>query len=150
MKDTPDVDAVAYDGQPGNPMIPEGRMVVPVEFARQLERERDEARNEAERFRDNAIRISVGGDGTKRITDRFSWEEQLIAERDQLKKWKEEAISVMPPMQEIGEEIGVGFGQTIHDKILPELIRRREAKDRSRERAEAFLRTIGKWEESES
>jgi post-segregation antitoxin (ccd killing protein) len=60
-------------------------------------------------------------------------EEQLIAERDQLKKWKEEAISVMPPMQEIGEEIGVGFGQTIHDKILPELIRRREAKDRSRE-----------------
>lgn len=76
MKDTPDVDAVAYDGQPGNPMIPEGRMVVPVEFACQLERERDEARNEAERFRDNAIRISVGGDGTKRITDRFSWEEQ--------------------------------------------------------------------------
>jgi hypothetical protein len=41
---------------------------------------------------------------------------------NQLKKWKEEAISVMPPMQEIGEEIGVGFGQTIHDKILPELM----------------------------
>jgi hypothetical protein len=58
---------------------------------------------------------------------------RLERERDQLKIWKEGAISVMPPIQEIGEEIGVVFGQTIHDKILPELIRRREAIERARE-----------------
>ena len=103
-------------------------------FARRLERERDEARKEALMWKanhDNQVElksiISKRGD----LKDRAPRVEKLIAERDQLKKWKEEAISVMPPMQEIGEEIGVGFGQTIHDKILPELIRRREAKDRS-------------------
>lgn len=58
---------------------------------------------------------------------------RLERERDELKIWKEGAISVMPPIQEIGEEIGVVFGQTIHDKIIPELIRRRDAKNRSRE-----------------
>ena len=89
MTDTPETDGIEFKAQLG--MMPPYD-TVPAEFARRLERERDE-----------------------------------------LKIWKEGAISVMPPIQEIGEEIGVGFGQTIHDKIIPELIRRREAKDRSRE-----------------
>jgi hypothetical protein len=58
---------------------------------------------------------------------------KLERERDQLQRWKEEAISAMPPIQEIGEEIGVVFGQPIHDKILPELIRRRETLERATE-----------------
>jgi hypothetical protein len=89
MNDTPETDGIEFKAQIG--MMPPYD-TVPAEFARRLERERDE-----------------------------------------LKRWKEGAISVMPHIQEIGEEIGVGFGQTIHDKIIPELIRRRDAKNRSRE-----------------
>jgi uncharacterized protein YacL (UPF0231 family) len=58
--------------------------------------------------------------GWKRIARR------LERERDELRRWKTEALTVMPPYQEIGQEIGVTFGDSIHDKILPELIRRRE------------------------
>ena len=89
MTDTPETDGIEFKTQPG--MMPPFD-TVPAEFARRLERERDE-----------------------------------------LKIWKEGAISAMPPMQEIGEEIGVVFGQTIRDKILPELIRRREELERARE-----------------
>jgi hypothetical protein len=89
MSDTPETDGLEFKVQLG--MMPPYD-TVPAEFARRLERE-----------------------------------------RDQLKIWKEGAISVMPPIQEIGEEIGVVFGQTIHDKILPELIRRREELERARE-----------------
>lgn len=32
--------------------------------------------------------------------------------------WKESMLSVMPPMQEIGNELGVLLGDSIHDKIL--------------------------------
>jgi hypothetical protein len=111
-------------------------VLVPAEFARRLERERDEARKDAAMWKanhDNQVElksiISKRGD----LKDRAPRVEKLIAERDELKIWKEGAISAMPPMQEIGEEIGVVFGQTIHDKILPELIRRREAIERARE-----------------
>jgi chaperonin cofactor prefoldin len=65
-------------------------------------------------------------------TEWFEFARRLERERDELKRWKE-AVSVMPPMQEIGKEIGVVFGQTIHDKILPELIRRRETLERATE-----------------
>ncbi len=57
----------------------------------------------------------------------------LLSERDNLRRWKAEALSVMPPLQEIGQEIGVTFGQAIHDKILPELIRRRGEIERLRQ-----------------
>lgn len=40
-------------------------------------------------------------------------------ERDELAQWKESAMSVSPPLQEIARELGVGLGQSIHDKILP-------------------------------
>jgi len=58
--------------------------------------------------------------GWKRIARR------LERERDELRRWKTEALTVMPPYQEIGQEIGVTLGSSIHDKILPELVRRRE------------------------
>ena len=43
----------------------------------------------------------------------------LTAEITALSEWKESAIAVMPPMQEIGREIGVKWGDSVHDKILP-------------------------------
>lgn len=58
------------------------------------------------------------------VTKEFA--RSLERERNELRRWKAEALSVMPPLQEIGQEIGVPFGQSIHDKILPELVRRRE------------------------
>lgn len=36
---TPRTDKEVYDSQPGNPMCPEGKFVVGVEFARNLEKE---------------------------------------------------------------------------------------------------------------
>lgn len=42
-----------------------------------------------------------------------------LAERDGLQQWKESAMSVTPPMQEIGRALGVRLGSSIHDKILP-------------------------------
>lgn len=50
--------------------------------------------------------------------------EQTIAdlrrENAELTQWKESAISVFPPVQEIAKELGnVGLGESIHDKILP-------------------------------
>jgi hypothetical protein len=36
-----------------------------------------------------------------------------------LANWKAEAIATMPPFQEIGKALGVGLGQSVHDKILP-------------------------------
>jgi hypothetical protein len=41
----PRTDAVAYDSQPGNPMVPNGCAVVPANFARELERELIELRD---------------------------------------------------------------------------------------------------------
>lgn len=49
--------------------------------------------------------------------------EQELAD---LRRWKAEALAVLPDFQEIGREIGVTLGDSVTDKILPELIRRRE------------------------
>lgn len=46
----------------------------------------------------------------------------LRAERDELAGWKESAMSVCPPMQEIGQALGVSLGESIHDKILPGIL----------------------------
>lgn len=40
----------------------------------------------------------------------------------QLEYWKESAISVSPPLQEIGKALGLRLGTSIHDKILPGII----------------------------
>lgn len=37
----------------------------------------------------------------------------------ELEAWKQEAISVMPDMQQIGKLLGVKLGQSVHDKIVP-------------------------------
>lgn len=48
--------------------------------------------------------------------------EQRLAAAEQratdAEAWKESMLSVMPPMQEIGNELGVLLGDSIHDKIL--------------------------------
>jgi len=41
------------------------------------------------------------------------------SELSQLRAWKESAMLVMYPYQEIGEEMELTLGQSIHDKILP-------------------------------
>lgn len=45
--------------------------------------------------------------------------QRLEQERDALARWKAEALSVMPPLQEIGAALGLTLGDSIHDKILP-------------------------------
>jgi|GEM_PF-4729727 len=51
---------------------------------------------------------------------------ELVKEIEQLKRWKKEAIAVMPDYQAIGKAIGVPLGQSVHDKILPEIERLRK------------------------
>lgn len=40
-------------------------------------------------------------------------------EIEELRRWKAEALKVMPDFQAIGKALGVPIGETIHDKILP-------------------------------
>ena len=82
MNDTPETDGLEFKPQPG--MMPP-YATVPAEFARRLERERDEARKEAAMWKanhDNQVElksiISKRGD----LKDRAPRVEKLIAERD--------------------------------------------------------------------
>jgi len=45
---------------------------------------------------------------------------------ERLEDWKTEAISVTPPMQEIGAALGLPLGVSIHDKILPGIVGMKE------------------------
>jgi hypothetical protein len=53
--------------------------------------------------------------------------EKLRRELRTLRKWKSEAMEIMAPIQDIGKEIGVPMGQSIHDKILPWIIAAKKA-----------------------
>jgi len=44
--------------------------------------------------------------------------EVLQRELEELRKWKESALSVTPPLQDIGRALGLTLGASIHDKIL--------------------------------
>ena len=86
MSDTPETNGLEFKAQLG--MIPPYD-TVPAEFARRLERERDEARRDAAMWKanhDNQVElksiISKRGD----LKDRAPRVEKLIAERDQLRK----------------------------------------------------------------
>lgn len=45
--------------------------------------------------------------------------DSLLRELEVLRRWKAEAIEVMPDMQAIGKALGLRIGESIHDKILP-------------------------------
>lgn len=55
---------------------------------------------------------------------------RLVAEVERLRAWKESAMDIMAPMQDIGREIGVKLGQPIHDKILPWILKAKEETER--------------------
>lgn len=59
-------------------------------------------------------------------------------ELEQLRAWKESAITVWPDMQKIAKLIGVKLGDSVHDKIIPwiEAAESREAKLREQVAAE--------------
>lgn len=63
----------------------------------------------------------VNWDGWQRVADYVN--KQL----KELEGWKESAIAVTPNWQDIGKEIGVRLGDSVHDKVLPALVKRREA-----------------------
>lgn len=53
-------------------------------------------------------------------------------ELKELRSWKRQAIKVMPPLQEIGEVLGIPLGQSIHDKILPAVKTLKQDRDSAR------------------
>lgn len=93
----------------------------------------------ADRFkfeRDGAVeRAHMLLEAKNRSLDR---EIALAAKVKELEAWKKEAISVMPDLQAIGKELGLEIGDTVHDKILPALKKRRVLIERQNALIEAF------------
>lgn len=62
--------------------------------------------------------------------------QELQAELAQLRRWKAEAMEVMPDFQAIGKALGVPLGATVHDKILEGIQALQSVLMQERERAE--------------
>lgn len=43
----------------------------------------------------------------------------FLDESEKLMRWKQEQLAVTPDWQEIGREMGLQIGESVHDKILP-------------------------------
>jgi hypothetical protein len=56
-------------------------------------------------------------------TARATSEPGAGSELEELRAWKQSAIAVMPDYQKIGNLLGVGLGESVHDKIIPALER---------------------------
>jgi hypothetical protein len=98
MTDTPETDAMRLTEKNGCILTIGAAQVVPADFARRLERERDEARKDAAMWKanhDNQVQIksiiSKRGD----LKDRAPRVEKLIAERDQLKAINAELLDAL-------------------------------------------------------
>jgi hypothetical protein len=125
MNDTPETDAFAemahnlvldWDCRDRGDTT-EKPVVVPAEFARRLERERDEARKEAAMWKanhDNQVElksiISKRGD----LKDRAPRVEKLIAERDQLRKRVAELESALNhlELEDVGQILRRAIAKT--------------------------------------
>lgn len=60
--------------------------------------------------------------------------EALKAEVNSLRQWKYEAIAVMPDFQTIGRLLGLKLGQSVHDKIVPGIVKLKEENERLRQK----------------
>jgi len=58
---------------------------------------------------------------------------ELEKERAELQEWKDEMLSVMPPMQEIGHALDMTLGTPIHSEILPKILELKKQRDVLRE-----------------
>ena len=74
----------------------------------------------------NRQKMHVSSEGLENMRTDIQFGYQLATdgreqekELDELKAWKERAMEVMSPIQEIGEVMNVKLGESIHDKILP-------------------------------
>lgn len=63
------------------------------------------------------IGVAVLSDATRWV--RLEEYESLRSYCRELRDWKESAIAVTPDMQEIGKLIGLRWGDSVHDKIVP-------------------------------
>jgi hypothetical protein len=78
-----------------------------------------------------ACELNDGTDAGKNVAEVvIRYAETFRKERDELRTWKESAMATTPPLQEIGRELGLTLGESIHDKILPAL---RDFKERQAE-----------------
>ena len=86
------------------------------------------------RYKNNAFRRTAFKEGVEWakkecfVIEKTSYDEWLdqdddptilLNELQQLRDWKESAISVMPDYQALGKEMNVPLGESVHDKILP-------------------------------
>jgi hypothetical protein len=72
-----------------------------------------------------------------------NWDANLVnslqSKIDELILWKEHAMEVMYPMQELGEAIGLNFGESIHDKVLPYIEKQKIIVSRFKEEANKWF-----------
>lgn len=55
------------------------------------------------------------------IEEKLGSNEELKRQIEELRRWKADAMQVMPDYQEIGKILGLKLGETVHDKIIPAL-----------------------------
>jgi hypothetical protein len=70
------------------------------------------------------------------VTTEFA--RKLERERDELADWKRQSIEVSPPLHDIGRELGLTLGSSIHDKILPMIVELKRKLAEANEIIEAF------------
>ena len=46
----------------------------------------------------------------------------MLQQHAELSSWKESALAIALPYQDIAKELNIGLGESIHDKILPSII----------------------------
>lgn len=65
---------------------------------------------------------------------------QLERELAEAKAWKESAMRVLPPLQEIAKELNLPLGLSIHDRILPAIQKLRAELAEARKDASRWVR----------
>lgn len=68
----------------------------------------------------------VTGNSASPVTNPHTDKQEL----DELREWKRQAIEVMPDMQAIGKELNIKLGESVHDKILPGIIKLKQQSDK--------------------
>lgn len=139
MSDTPETDAAWAEWQYAGPGVH-------ANFARKIERERDEARKERDEANDKLRILSYPAviavlgkmsnsgheDAMNAMRENLKVVDRIAKERDELRQWKEEQMLIESEWdaQEIARMLGGALGQSCHKVIMnevPRIIAERDA-----------------------
>jgi hypothetical protein len=118
------------------------------ERIRELEKDRDwfmSAHHELLKDSQRIAELEKDNERIKLERNKFEGGDELKSKKiAELEAWKESVIEIIPPMQELGEAMGLQFGESIHDKVLPyikSLQKDKEIIEELKDHAETWERT---------